>query len=107
MREAHIRWPEAGGLLVIEGDESQIAAELIMLRMVTMMEERCHLLRHKFSAVFYENPDSYTGFEELGPRSISQDEDEEEEDDGKEEGDKDEGDSSNNDKSIVGQSPGS
>ncbi|KAH7412417.1 hypothetical protein BKA64DRAFT_328540 [Cadophora sp. MPI-SDFR-AT-0126] len=80
MREVYVGWPEAGGVLVLEGDESEMTVETGKLRMVTDMEARCHVLRHTLAAVFYEDPDSYAGFDGLGPRKTSHDEEESEED---------------------------
>ncbi|KAL5324058.1 hypothetical protein ACEPPN_008601 [Leptodophora sp. 'Broadleaf-Isolate-01'] len=102
--EIYIGWPKAGGVLVLEGDNSEVPAEIGMLRMVTEMEERCSLLR-KFGAVFYENPDSYPGFEGLGPRKISYDEDEADEDEEEENG-ADEEDESNDGQAVLGQGQG-
>ncbi|KAH9205920.1 hypothetical protein DL95DRAFT_397283 [Leptodontidium sp. 2 PMI_412] len=98
--EVYVGWPKAGGVLVLEGDSSLISVETGMLRMVTEMEERCHLLRNKLGAVFYEDPDSYTGFEGLGPRKISHDEDDEDDED---EEDKEE---SNHEQAVSGQGQG-
>ncbi|KAG4440978.1 hypothetical protein IFR05_003542 [Cadophora sp. M221] len=99
MREVYIGWPKAGGVLVLEGDESEMPDDTRKLRMVTEMEERCHVLRHTLAAVFYEDPDSYSGFDGLGPRTISHDEDEDEDED-------DDGDDGHDEPATAGQAHG-
>lgn len=66
-REVYVGWPEGGGLLVLEGEENEMVVETGMLRMVRGMEDRCQVLRDKLAAVFYEGPDTYAGFNKLGP----------------------------------------
>ena len=65
MRAVYIGWPEEGGVLVLEKEESFIPDEVGMLRMVSSMQERCRLLRDRLGAVFYEDPRAYSGFSSL------------------------------------------
>jgi hypothetical protein len=102
MREVYIGWPEGGGLLVLEGDENEIVVETGMLRMVRGMEERCQVLRDRLAAVFYEDPDTYAGFNKLGPRESEAEEEDEDEDE--DEGDDEDDD--NDEKEAIGQDQG-
>lgn len=65
MRAVYIGWPEEGGVLVLEKEESFIPDEVGMLRMVSSMEERCRLLRDRLGAVYYTDPRAYSGFSSL------------------------------------------
>jgi hypothetical protein len=77
-RGVYIGWPKEGGVLVLEGHACLLSDETGMLRMVTEMEERCQILRERLGAVFYEDPDTYTGFHGLGPMEHEKDSEDEE-----------------------------
>ena len=66
MRELWVGWPKSGGVLISEFQshigEIKIPEDIGRLRMALTMEERCELLKTKFGAVYYENPQEYTGF---------------------------------------------
>jgi hypothetical protein len=92
---------------VLEGDENEIVVETGMLRMVRGMEERCQVLRDRLAAVFYEDPDTYAGFNKLGPRGSEAEEEEDEDDDEDEDEDEgDDGDDDNDEKEAIGQDQG-
>jgi hypothetical protein len=70
LREVYIGWPDSGGVLVLESDESFMTCDVGMLRIVTTMQERCQLLRDRLKAVYFEDSRTYSGLDALGPGKI-------------------------------------
>ena len=66
LRQLWVGWPESGGVLVAEYQNEvgkiKTPHDIGRLRMAHTMEERCQLLKTKFGAVYYKNPQECAGF---------------------------------------------